>query len=255
MIISKINNYIKITTLFIMLFLISCGSRKDIVYLQNAQQFETEVETNTFEPKFKIDDILSIYISSFDMAATTPFNLTKGSGEDIQELEYVIDKEGFIDFPVLGKIKLLGLSTSEAKELFRTKLIEGGYLKDPIVNIRIKNFRVTVLGQVRQPGTYNVAGERITILEAIGLAGDLDIKGRRDNVLVIRDFNGAKTYTRINLTTKEFIHSPVYYLTQNDVVYIEPNNSVVKTSNLDSRLTIGLSLFSIMLTAIIAITR
>ncbi|QLE02790.1 polysaccharide biosynthesis/export family protein [Galbibacter sp. BG1] len=234
---------------------ISCGSRKDIVYLQNAQQFETEVETNTFEPKFKVDDILSIYISSFDMAATAPFNLSKGTGENVEELEYIIDKEGNIDFPVLGKIKLLGLSTSEAKELFRSKLTEEGYLKDPIVNIRIKNFRVTVLGQVRQPGTYSIAGERITILEAIGLAGDLEIKGRRENVLVIRDFNGVKTYTRINLTTKEFIHSPVYYLTQNDVVYVEPNNSVIKTSTLDNRLTIGLSVFSIMLTSIIAITR
>ncbi|MCM5663437.1 polysaccharide biosynthesis/export family protein [Galbibacter mesophilus] len=241
--------------ILMILMVTSCGSRKDIVYLQNAQQFETEVETNTFEPKFKVDDILSIYISSFDMAATAPFNLSKGTGENVEELEYVIDKDGTIDFPVLGRIKLLGLSTSEAKELFRNKLIEDGYLKDPIVNIRIKNFRVTVLGQVRNPGTYNIAGERITILEALGLAGDLDIKGRRDNILVVRDFNGAKTYTRINLTTKEFVHSPVYYLTQNDVVYVEPNNSVIKTSSLDSRLTIGLSVFSLLLTTILLFTR
>ncbi|MCX2679159.1 polysaccharide biosynthesis/export family protein [Galbibacter sp. EGI 63066] len=234
---------------------VSCGSRKDIVYMQNAKKFETEVETNTFEPKFKIDDILSIYISSIDMASTSPFNLARGAGENLEELEYVIDKEGNIDFPVLGKIKLIGLSTGEAKELIRKRLVGGGYLKDPIVNIRIKNFRVTVLGQVRQPGTYSIAGERVTILEALGLAGDLDIRGRRDNVLVIRDFNGVKTYTRINLTSKEFMRSPVYYLTQNDVVYVEPNKSVVKSSNLDNRTSVGISILSVLIASIIAITR
>lgn len=239
-----------------MLFLfVGCGSKKDIVYMQNARPFDTEVVTNTFEPKFKIDDIVSIYISSFDMAATAPFNLTIGAGQNIRELDYVIDQDGNIDFPVLGEIKLLGLSTAEAKELFRKKLIEGQYLKDPIVNIRIKNFRVTVLGQVHKPGTYLVDSERITLLEAIGLAGDLDIRGKRKNVLVIRDFDGVKTYTRVDLTTKEFVNSPVYFLTQNDVVYVEPNNSVVKTSNLDSRLTIGLSIFSIVLTTVIALLR
>src|SRR5690606_10673770 len=140
-----------------MLFLfVGCGSKKDIVYMQNARPFDTEVVTNTFEPKFKIDDIVSIYISSFDMAATAPFNLTIGAGQNIRELDYVIDQDGNIDFPVLGEIKLLGLSTAEAKELFRKKLIEGQYLKDPIVNIRIKNFRITVLGQVHKPGTYLV---------------------------------------------------------------------------------------------------
>ncbi|EKF56404.1 polysaccharide export protein [Galbibacter marinus] len=239
----------------VLFMFIGCGSRKNIVYLQNARPFETEVVTNTFEPKFKIDDIVSIYISSFDMEATAPFNLTIGAGQNIRELEYVIDKQGNIDFPVLGKIKLLGLSTTDAKELFKERLVEGGYLKDPIVNIRIKNFRVTVLGQVHKPGTYMVESERITLLEAIGLAGDLDIKGKRKNVLIIRDFDGVKTYTRVDLTSKEFVNSPVYYLTQNDVVYVEPNNSVVRTSNLDSRLTIGLSVFSIILTTVIALIR
>jgi polysaccharide export outer membrane protein len=100
-----------------------------------------------------------------------------------------------------------------------------------------------------------VEGQRIILLEAIGLAGDLDIKGKRKNILIVRDFDGVKTYTRVDLTSKEFVNSPVYYLTQNDVVYVEPNNSVVRTSNLDSRLTIGLSVFSIVLTTVIALIR
>ena len=108
------------------------------------------------------------------------------------------------------------------------------YLKDPIINIRLKNFTVTVLGEVNRPGTYPVNGEQITILEAIGLANDLTIKGKRENVLVIRDFNGTKVYNRIDLTSKQALNSPVYYLTQNDVVYVEPNQSAITSSALDN---------------------
>ena len=138
--------------------------------------------------------------------------------------------------------------------LLRDRLSE--YLKDPIINIRLQNFTVTVLGQVNRPGTYPVVGERITILEALGLAGDLNIKGMRDNVMVIRDFDGTKVYTRIDLTKKESLSSPVYYLTQNDVVYVEPNQSAVSTSSLDSRATIAISIASLLITStIIILTR
>ena len=138
--------------------------------------------------------------------------------------------------------------------MLRDRLSE--YLKDPIINIRLQNFTVTVLGQVNRPGTYPVVGERITILEALGLAGDLNIKGMRENVMVIRDFDGTKVYTRIDLTKKEALSSPVYYLTQNDVVYVEPNQSAVSTSSLDSRATIAISIASLLITStIIILTR
>ena len=130
------------------------------------------------------------------------------------------------------------------------------YLKDPIINIRILNFTVTILGEVQRPGTYPVIGEQITILEALGLAGDLTIRGIRNNVLVIRDFDGTKVYTRIDLTSKEAMKSPVYYLTQNDVVYIEPNNSAVSSSTLDNRATIAISIDSLLVTTgVILLTR
>lgn len=239
--------------ILIALVLGSCASKKDIVYFQNAKKFETVVNTDSFSPRFKVDDILSIHISAYDRESVLPFNLVKGGGEPGmgEELDFLIDKDGYIDYPIVGKIKVAGLTTEEAKQLMAQKL--ENYLKDPIVNIRIKNFRVTVLGLVNRPGTYSIVSERITILEALGLAGDLNLKGRRDNVLVIRDFNGAKTYTRIDLTSREFINSPVFYLTQNDVVYVEPNNSAVASSSLDNRATIIISIVSTLITTAVVL--
>ncbi|MFV9551031.1 polysaccharide biosynthesis/export family protein [Algibacter sp. PT7-4] len=256
----KFNCYkFKFTLVFIIqLFLFSsCVSKKEVVYFQNAKDFETIVDTDTFTPKFKVNDIVSIFVSTFDLEAVKPFNLfIEGSGNSGQPqlIQYLIDIEGNIDYPVLGKIKLLGLSVQEAQELFKEKL--SVYLKDPIINIRILNFRVSIVGEVQRPGRYDVSGERITILEAIALAGDLTIKGKRENVMVIRDFNGTKTYTRINLTNKELFNSPVYYLTQNDIVYVEPNNSARSSASGDTRIGTIISISSFLITtALIFVTR
>ena len=245
-----------ITSIIILLFLPSCVSKKEVVYFQNAKDFETMVDTDTFTPKFKVNDIISVYVSTFDMDASRPFNLSKdgGNNNNTEFLDYLIDNEGNIDYPVLGKIKLLGLSVQEAQELFKDKLAL--YLKDPIVNIRILNFRISVLGEVGSPGMYEVSGERITILEALALAGDLTIKGQRENILVVRDFNGTKTYTRVDLTNKELFNSPVYYLTQNDTIYVEPNNSAVSGASGDMRISTIISITSFLVTtALIFVTR
>ena len=237
--------------------LTSCASKKDVVYFQNTGDFETIVDKNSFTPKFKVDDLVNIHISTLDPEASVPFNLFKGASEGgirAEQVDYLIDKDGEIDFPVVGKIKISGLSAEEVRVLLRTKLSD--YLKNPIINIRLRNFTVTVLGEVKRPGTYPVNGERITILEALGLAMDLTVKGVRDNVMVIRDFDGTKVYTRIDLTKKEAMSSPVYYLTQNDVVYVEPNQSAVTASSLDNRATIAISIASTLITAtVILITR
>lgn len=239
------------------LVLTSCASRKDVVYFQNSNDFETLVDENTFSPKFKVDDLVSIHVSTLDPEASTPFNLFRGSQEGgirPEQVDYLIDKDGEIDFPVIGKVKIAGLSPEEVRVLLRDRLSD--YLKNPIINIRLKNFSVTILGEVNNPGTYPVQGERITLLEAIGFAGDLKIKARRDNVMVIRDFDGTKVYTKVDLTDKEVLNSPVYYLTQNDVVYVEPNNSAIKTSSLDNRTGTYVSIASLLITsAVIIITR
>lgn len=234
----------------------SCASRQDVVYFQDSGNFETLVVNNDFEPKFKVDDEVSIIVSTLNPEASVPFNLFRGaaeSGGTPDQVSYLVDKYGEIDFPVLGKIKVAGLSSEELRILLNQKL--AGYLKDPIINIRLKNFTVTVLGEVNSPGTYQVIGEQITILEALGLAGDLSIKGLRNNVLVIRDFNGTKVYNRIDLTTKNAFKSPAYYLTQNDVVYVEPNKSAVTSSSLDSRATIIFSIVSLAVTSTLILTR
>lgn len=237
-----------------LLILISCGSKKDVVYFQDASNFETIVSDNTITNTFKVDDVVSIHVSTLDPEASIPFNLFKGAEEGgitPQQVDYIVDKDGNIDFPVLGEIKILDLSSEEVKVLLKEKLKD--YLKDPIINIRLKNFTVTVLGEVRSPGTYPVNGEQITILEAIGLANDLTIKGMRENVLVIRDFNGSKVYTRIDLTKKEAMKSPVFYLTQNDIVYVEPNQSAITSSTLDNRATIAISIISLIITSTVII--
>ncbi len=232
--------------LSINLLLTSCYTKKDVVYFQNAKNFETIVDTDTFKAKLKIGDILSVNVSTLDLNVTKPYNLVE-AGENAELIDYLIDSEGNIDYPVLGKIKLVGLSIEEAKSLFKKKFEDGQLLKDPVVMIRIKNYRVSILGEVARPGVYPITSERISILEAIAMAGDLNYTGRRRDVLVVRDFNGSKTYTQIDLTSKEVFNSPVYYLTQNDVVYVQPNNAAISSASGDARIGIITSLATLVL--------
>ncbi len=235
-------------------FITSCASRKEVVYFQDTGNFETLVNNNDFVSKFKVDDLVSIHVSSLNPEASAPFNLYRGASEGgirAEQVDYLVDQAGEIDFPVIGKLKIDGLSPEELRGLLRNRLSD--YLKDPIINIRLRNFTVTILGEVNRPGTYPVNGEQITILEALGLAGDLRITGVRENVLVIRDFNGTKVYTRINLTSKNMVKSPVFYLTQNDVVYVEPNKSGITASSLDNRATIAISIASLLITSSVLI--
>ncbi len=235
-------------------FVTSCATRKEVVYFQDTGNFETLVNNNDFVSKFKVDDLVSIHVSSLNPEASAPFNLFRGAsqgGIQAQQVDYLVDQAGEIDFPVIGKLKIEGLSPEELRTLLRERLSD--YLKDPIINIRLQNFTVTILGEVRSPGTYPVNGEQITILEALGLAGDLTIRGVRQNVLVIRDFNGTKVYNRIDLTSKNMVKSPVYYLTQNDVVYVEPNKSGITASSLDNRASIAISIASLLITSSVLI--
>jgi polysaccharide export outer membrane protein len=166
---------------------------------------------------------------------------------------YLISQDGEIDFPLIGKIKVIGLSLKETEELLKEKL--SIYVKNPIVNIQIINFKITILGDVRSPGTFLVPNERITLLEAIGLAGDLNISGKRNNILVVRVENNSKKEYRIDLTKKDLFTSPVYYLKQNDIVYIEPNKAKINSSAVSSSAGIILSLASLFITTINLISK
>ena len=142
---------------------------------------------------------------------------------------YLIDNNGHIEFPVLGTIKIGGLTRIEATAMMKERLTE--YIKDPIVNIRIANFTITVIGDVNRPGTYTIQDERVTLPEALGLAGDLTNTATRTNLFLIRETNGKKRFAKLDLTSINIVNSPLYYLAQNDVLYVEPNNAKIRSSN------------------------
>jgi len=233
----KIQNFTKIILLLSVIVLSSCASRQDIIYFQDEPITNAQDNLNTdFELRFRSDDLLTIDVSALDPEVARPFNLPAVSYNSsvisaqgtLKMQTYLIDGNGNIEFPVLGTIKIGGLSRSEANTMMKEKLTE--YIKDPIVNIRLANFTVTVLGEVNSPGTFTVLDEKISLNEALGLAGDLTIYGKRDNVFLIREVDGQKRYAKFDLTSVNVVNSPNYYLVQNDVIYVEPNNARVRQS-------------------------
>ncbi len=236
----NLKNSLKVLSIFAIAVLSSCASKKDIVYFQDEPLSETSQIDNSFQLTYKTNDILTIDVSSIEPAAVMPFNLAPVSyanststnlnaNGNVLRQTYLVDSEGNIEFPVLGTIHIAGMTRAEATEMLKEQLRE--YVKDAIVNIRLINFTVTVLGEVNRPGTYTVQDERISLSEALGLAGDLTIYGKRDNVFLIREINGEKKYAKFDLTTINVVNNPVYYLSQNDVVYVEPNGSRVRQAS------------------------
>lgn len=228
----------KIPAILILVLISSCASRKDLVYFQDEPiTAALENANSNFELHYKSDDLLTINISALDPNVARPFNLeatyTTESAIDAQGSlrmqTYLIDSNGNIEFPVLGTVKLGGLSRTEATTLLKAKLSE--YIKNPIVNIRLANFTITVLGEVTRPGTYTIQGDRVSLPQALGLAGDLTIYGKRNNVFLIREVNGEKRFTKFDLTSVNVLNTSNYYLTQNDVIYVEPNNAKVGQSS------------------------
>ena len=253
------NLYIRLIALFGVLFLSSCGSRKDIVYLQDVENDATINQALSYEPVIKCDDMLSVIVAADQPDLTIPFNLPQIQGNyqvnDNQEgiKTYLVDATGYIDFPVIGKVKLAGLTRTQAKNELEVKIKE--YIKEPSVNLRILNYKISVLGEVNKPNTYKIASERVTLLEAISLAGDMTIYGKRNNVLVIREVDGKKTFNRVDLTNKDFISSPFYYLNQNDVVMVEPNKTRINSSVIGPNVTVTISAISLLTTIAIILFR
>lgn len=251
--------FVKITLLsllFVLFLTTSCASRKDLVYLQGGSNAK---ELVSYEPVLQPDDVVMIVVSSENPEVAAPYNLkaitVQGDSENTigtQRMQtYILDKEGKIEFPLLGSIALGGLTKTQA--VAKLKELLKDHVSDAVINFRILNFKVTVLGEVQKPGTYSVASERITLLEAIGMSGDLTIYGNRTNVLLIREKNGTKTMERIDLTKPDFLNSSAYYLSQNDVVYVEPNKTRINSSAIGPNLTVGISALSLIVT-IIALT-
>lgn len=215
-----------------LLLLSACGTKKRMVYMQGDTAIAES--PSTYTPTFKPDDYISVIVTADDPTTAVPFNFPQEVVGQRQQMMggnmmlgmpinngYLVDDEGYIDLPVLGTIHVGGLTRKELVIQLKEKYT--AFLENPIVNVKIQNFKISVLGDVRGPGTYLVPNERITIIEAISLAGDLNITGERNNILVVREKNNERQEYRVDLTSKDVFQSPVYYLEQNDVVYVEPN--------------------------------
>lgn len=253
---SKYSNQMKLPFL-LLLFLIllsSCGSRKDIAFFQNSENAK-EI-SSSFESKFKCDDLLRIFINTKDSEAGMVFNLPvvstlpiKGGIGQLDYQTYLVDNSGFIEYPILGKIKVAGLTKSELINYLKQQFKP--YLKsDPVININILNYKISITGEVARPGSFIISSERISLPEALALGGDLTIFGKRSNIIVLRDINGIKTINRIDITKTDFIKSEFYYLTQNDVVYVEPNKTRVNASGIGPNAAVIISGLSLLITVV-----
>lgn len=250
--------------------LASCASRDKLRYYQGIAA-AVENDSITYNPILKQDDLLTIYVSSPNAEAAVDFNVASyglapagngagatGAGSSTSQVQlqyksYLIDNEGNIEFPVLGRLKLGGLTKSDALMLLKSKLKV--YIKDPSVTLRIVNFKISVQGEVTKPASFPITTERITLPEALSMAGDLTIYGRRDNILVIREIDGKKSYNFVDLTKADFINSPFYYLSQNDVVYVEPNKVRMNGSTVGPNITVILTSLSLLLAIYTVYTR
>jgi len=234
------------------LFLVSCGETRQATYFNGVKYVTITTQTPVPESIIRPNDLLSITVTSLNATATEIFNTpnTAGSQPGQGAAGYLVNSDGSIQFPMLGSIKASGFTKEQLKESIRKSISDRQLLKDPIVNIRYLNFRVTVLGEVRNPTVLTIPNEKISLLEAVGLAGDLTIYGKRENVLIIREENGQKQIKRINLNSSELLSSPYYYLKSDDVVYVEPNKAKVASARGGQWVPAALSALSLLVVVV-----
>jgi len=220
----------------------SCGSVKNIAYLQNSDEIDFSQSDYLYDARIMPKDILTITVNTVNPDAAAPFNLTVPTSFSQQVRNtysqavlqtYLVDNQGFIDYPIIGRLQVGGLTKSSCEQMIHDKIKP--YLNEaenPVVTVSMSNYKFSVLGEVNRPGMFNVSNEKITILEALAQAGDLSIYGVRDRVKLIReDSKGRKEIHTINLNDANIISSPYYYLQQNDVIYVEPNKVKARNSS------------------------
>ncbi|KQS31509.1 polysaccharide biosynthesis/export family protein [Dyadobacter sp. Leaf189] len=222
-----------LAAVLLMLFFASCSSYKNVPYFKDLNQALPSVDTvaNYTSLTVQTDDILGINVTSLNPEASVIFNYNLGrvNGNNFDNsngnpvLGYLVDKDGNIQLPLIGSFKVAGLTTAQVRENMTKRLTT--YLREPVVNIRLLNFRISVLGDVLRPDNYNVQKERITVIEAISMAGDLNITANRTNIVLIRERDGKREYYPIDLTSKKVFDQPFYYLKNNDIIYVKPERT------------------------------
>ncbi|MGB3592388.1 MAG: polysaccharide biosynthesis/export family protein [Nonlabens sp.] len=242
--------------LIVMLLAVSCVSPKKIRYVQDIETLNPKRSENSFL-KFQKGDLVNINLVSSNMESVRKFYKGSYLSEPTESINsptatiYKVDQDGFIKFPVVGKVNTLNLTAEQLQELLVTKLKK--FVNDIDVEVRLENFNITVLGDVQSPGTFKIPEARINVLQAIGLAGDLNITGDRKKVKIIRNEEESVVYSTLDLTSAEFISSDYYYLQQNDIVIVEPNKSKIQTSGFYNTASFFVSIASVLSTLIIVL--
>lgn len=262
--------WVKMLLIILGVFSLSSCSTKKIAYLQSTMGSEVGIsdtaQASLYDARIKPKDLLTITVNTFDGEVSVPFNLlfpagyytTHNNASENALQRYLVDNDGTIDFPVLGRLSVVGKTKTELENLLKEKLKP--YLKeDPVVNVRMVNYKISVMGEVNRPSTYTVTNEKVNVLEALAMAGDLTIYGKRDNVKLIRESDlGVRDIFTLDLTDPNLINSPHFYLQQNDVVYVEPNRTKKRSSHYSSmtgQILTGVSVAASVASLVITILR
>ena len=254
---NKLKNY-SILTIVFLFFLCSCVSKKELLYLQDIQALNNSKVISS-KNILQENDILKIDVTSLEINASIPYNKVTPAnnfGNSLQLLQlngYLVSINKTINFPILGEISVAEKTSQDLEKYIKNLLEEGGHLINPRVTVRLLNSKVTILGEVRNPGTFTVTEKNISLLQALGLAGDLTIDGNRKNIIVIRESDGQRTTTNIDLTSSSWLSSPYQNIQPNDVIIVNPNSKKVTSAGLIGNISTVLSIASILLSTIILI--
>ena len=246
--------------LLLILILVSCSTKKEVLLFQDKSKLSAPITYHS--PRIQANDILSIQVSTYQPELALPYNIIQqnaNSGtpqiETLKLQGYLVSPEGTINFPVLGTLVVAGKTSQELETYLKTILEIGNHLISPTINVRVLNGKVTILGEVARPGTYGFTEQNISVLQALGLAGDLTIRGKRKEVLLIREEAGQRSYTTLDLTQTNWFDSQYYYVRPNDVLVVNPNTARVKNAGFVSEPATLLSMASILLSMIVLLTR
>ncbi len=238
----------------------SCANKKEILYLQDAEAYNNSL-INYSSLIIQPNDILNITVGAFEAETAVPYNrissgLGQGGSLEMMQLEgYIVTEENTIDFPELGILSTKNKTILQFQQHIKQLLQDGGHLNNPSVNVRLLNAKVTILGEVNGPGTFNFTEQNITILQALGYAGDLTINGRRDDILIVREADSLRQISHINLTSADLMSSPYYHIKPNDVIIVNPNGPRISSSGFVGNIGTLIAVFSILLSTILLITR
>lgn len=251
----------------LLLVLISCTTKKDILYFQDIKD-KTQTEVIYTQNKIQVNDILRITVSAINPDSALPFNAnfyntgtvanagSATNGQNAMNLNgYLVNADGNISMPILGNIQVLGKTTNEIEDLIKKILIDQGQLTNPTVMARVTNAKITILGDIGNPGTYPYYEQNLTLLQALGYAGDLSISGRRNDILIIREQDGKRTYGHIDMRKTDWFNSEYYYIKQNDIIYVNPNGPKIKSAGYVTNIQALLGLFFTGLTLTLLLTR